>query len=147
MRLLGALSITADKSTYLPGDIPTFTITGGEPGSDLMWSSYYNGQPWAGEWGVAYGHRLDGAGAYTARAGNGWAASQLGSWKKEITAYAPDGSTETASVTVNVAAPTPVSGPPVQSGGSGFDDFFSENKTLLLVGAAAAVVFFMSKKK
>ncbi|MDO8558422.1 MAG: hypothetical protein Q7S09_04535 [bacterium] len=78
----GAILLALDKASYGAGEVPIYTITGGAPNSDILWSSWKDGVP-TGEQNTFYGHVTDASGNWTG-AGYAWVPRLAGSWVKKV---------------------------------------------------------------
>lgn len=79
---LGALDLTINKTTFLPGEAPGYSVSGAAISSPILWSSQKNGAP-TGENLSDYGHRTDAMGVWSAPGGN-FSAEQIGQWSKTV---------------------------------------------------------------
>lgn len=77
---LGALDLLINKSTFLVGEAPGYSISGAAINAPILWSSTKNGLP-TGETLSDYGHKTDGVGVW-AQAGGNWTVDQVGQWTK-----------------------------------------------------------------
>lgn len=156
------LTLTTDRANYAVGQTPTYTISEGQPGAALAWTSYLDGDN-TGEYQAQYGQYLDQNGTAILQAGGPWTNDYIGYWKKEVLAILPDGSTEVARVNFSVSAdgspvaPPAVVAPGAQNQNSGIlsGDFFSGNYTLpiigqvpklLVLGGAGVLLFYLTSK-
>lgn len=156
--LLGALGVIGldletDKTTYLVGEKPLYTITGAIPGSRVAWSSWKDEEP-TSEYLTEYGQVI-GANGTLEIEGGAWAEADIGRWQKEILVIAPD-TTEShrAQVFFVVRSATPATGgdtplPPATDGiFSQRINLFGYDLPLLGVIAAGGLGFyFLSKKR
>lgn len=118
--LMGAIgmALAMDKSTYRVGDSPVYRVTGAIPGSQIVWSSWKNGQP-TGEYQASYGDTVDANGTAEIT-GGAFTDDDKGQWQKIALILKDDGSfdvSNTASFSVVAAsAAQPGTQPPVSSG-------------------------------
>jgi hypothetical protein len=70
------VTMTTNKSTYVVGETPTYTVNG-PANQPIYWSSWFNGV--ATEVDAFYGQYTD-AGGHWSGQGAAWQASQIGSW-------------------------------------------------------------------
>jgi hypothetical protein len=68
----------ADRTSYLVGQTPVYTITGAEPSRAILWSSTRNGTLTT-EVDASYGHTTNTSGAFT---GSYHSWTQAGTWVK-----------------------------------------------------------------
>ncbi len=97
------LNVTADRSSYVVGEAPTYVVKGGAPSSALLWSSWKDGA--AQEVDVDLGQTTDAAGNWSGT-GPAWTAPDAGFWEKQVKVA---GSTGAASFSVR---PSLTSGAP-----------------------------------
>lgn len=79
---LGALDLTINKSSFLVGEAPGYSVSGGAINAPLLWNSTKNGEP-TGENDTDYGHKTDNVGVWTGAGGN-WTTDQIGQWTKTV---------------------------------------------------------------
>ena len=77
---LGALQLSMNKSAYAVGEAPTYTIQGGAPNTEILWSSTRAGAS-TGENMTDYGQKTDANGVLTG-SGGPWTSNDVGSWTK-----------------------------------------------------------------
>jgi hypothetical protein len=75
-------TLAMDKTSYLVGEAPLYTVTGAPPNSPIYWSSTRNGVS-TGETNVFYGHYTDEDGGFTAY-GGAWRDIDPGTWTKTV---------------------------------------------------------------
>jgi hypothetical protein len=75
--------LRVDRTTYVPGEAPRYTIEGAAPGMPITWSSWKDGAS-SGEVNANYGQVTNGAGGWSA-VGGAWTTSHRGLWVKEAT--------------------------------------------------------------
>ncbi len=80
---MGALSLAMNKSNFLVGEAPGYSIAGAQAAQPVFWSSTKNGLP-TGENLSGYGHTTDAQGVW-AGVGNQWTNEQQGAWTKTAT--------------------------------------------------------------
>lgn len=81
-RGLGALDLLMNKTSYVAGESPWYSITGAQPDSEVHWSSTKNGLP-TGENDAYYNHNTNAAGVWSG-AGGAWTNEQVGQWTKTV---------------------------------------------------------------
>lgn len=79
---LGALDLTINKSNFLVGEAPGYSVSGAAINAPILWSSTKNGLP-SGENLSDYGHKTDAMGVWSAPGGN-WTTDQVGQWTKSV---------------------------------------------------------------
>lgn len=79
---LGALDLAINKSTFVVGEAPGYSVSGAAIDSPILWSSVRNGLP-TGENLTDYGHKTDAMGVWSAPGGN-WTAEHVGQWSKSV---------------------------------------------------------------
>lgn len=79
---LGALDLAINKSTFIVGEAPGYSVSGAAVNSPVLWSSVRNGLP-TGENLTDYGHKTDAMGVWSAPGGN-WTAEHIGQWSKSV---------------------------------------------------------------
>jgi hypothetical protein len=94
------LALRTDKSSYLVGEKPVYTLQNAQPGSVVKWTSFKDGQP-TGEYEENYGGIIGNIGG-AELTGGPWTEAQAGRWQKIAVVFAPDGSRSTAEVFFNV---------------------------------------------
>lgn len=131
--LMGAIKFEMDKSAYVPGDKPTYRITGGQPDSIIAWTSFKDGVA-TGEYQADYGQRIGADGSWSAQATQPWSETDVGQWQKQAVVIAPDRTIETAQILFSVWLPSarlaqgaPDIAPDPQAGQS----FFNQSVTIL----------------
>src|SRR5215470_12939680 len=134
------VSIGSDKSAYYVGDTPMFSIIGAKPRSQVLWSSFLNGQEF--EYDVDRGDTI-GPNGTAQLYGAPFTSDDVGTWQKQITINAPDGTSSIAQVMFSVS-PIPVAvGAPVPT--SFFDQSLNKGgaqiPVWLLLGGALAILF------
>ncbi len=72
--------LTLDRPVYVAGQAPTYSIKGGPPNTEILWSSTLNGAS-TGENNADYGQATDGNGNWSA-SGGAWSAGNAGTWTK-----------------------------------------------------------------
>lgn len=79
---LGALDLQINKASFLVGEAPGYSVSGGAINAPLLWNSTKNGAP-TGENDSDYGHKTDQVGVWTGAGGN-WTTDQIGQWTKTV---------------------------------------------------------------
>jgi hypothetical protein len=97
------INVTSDRSNYLTGESPVYTVTGADPGTPILWSRWKNGTPV--ETNADHGQVTDGNGGWSG-AGAAWTPADAGFWTTQVRIGS---STGTVNSTVN---PTLSSQPP-----------------------------------
>lgn len=106
---LGALDLAINKSAFVVGEAPGYTVSGAAINSPVLWNSTKNGLP-TGENLSDYGHKTDGVGVWSS-SGGAWLPEHQGYWTKTVSV---GGETDTVSFQV-----LPQSGnQPLSTGGS-----------------------------
>jgi Peptidase family M23 len=77
-----APTLSMDKSTYLVGEAPLYTVRNAAPDAPIYWSSTRNGVS-TGESNAFYGHYTDADGNFTAYGGT-WQDTHTGTWTKTV---------------------------------------------------------------
>lgn len=151
--LLGALgaiglSLFTDKTTYLVGEKPIFSLVGAVPGSTIAWTSFKDGEP-TGEYNATYGGQAIGANGTAELEGGAWTEDQIGSWQKQVAVIAPDGTISPAQVFFNVRSAAAAPAPAPASSASGFwsGSFTIGGARIPNLLALGVVAFFLLKKK
>jgi hypothetical protein len=80
---LGALNLAINKSNFVIGEAPGYSITGAPINAPILWSSTRNGLP-TGENQSGYGQSTDGLGVWSGSGGN-FTIDQQGYWTKTAT--------------------------------------------------------------
>lgn len=78
-----APALRMNQSSYSVGEFATYVVTGAQPNSKILWSSWKDGVS-TGEENADYGHRTDANGNWSATAGS-WDIAHVGLWKKQAT--------------------------------------------------------------
>lgn len=156
--LLGALGVIGldletDKTTYVVGEKPFYTITGAIPGSSVAWTSWKDEAP-TSEYLIEYTAARIGPNGTLEIEGPAWTEADVGRWQKEILVIAPEtGAKSRAQVFFMVRAATATSpGTPPPAATDGFlsqrINLFGFDLPLIGVLAAGGLGFyFLSKKR
>lgn len=154
MRMIGAIeaSLAVDKSAFIVGEFPTFAIIGARPGSQVLWTSWQNGE--AKEYEASHGEVI-GANGTAELAHPAFTTDDVGYWEKQIIIKGDDGSRQLAQVffTVNPVAAVPAGPAPatMPGAGAGFFDqtinlFGAQIPTWLALGAGALLLYKFTKR-
>ncbi len=154
--LLGALGViglalSTDKSSYLVGEKPLYTVTAAIPGSAVTWSSYKDEVATA-EHNVDYGHVISPNGTAELE-GGAWTESDVGRWQKEVIVTAPDGTMSRAEAFFVVRSSAPVAPGTTPAPSTGILDQQIDLPLVgrvPLVGALAAgglAIYLLTKKR
>jgi hypothetical protein len=75
-------TLTMDKTSYLVGETPLYTVRNAPPNSPVYWSSTVGGNP-TGEVRAFYGHYTDSGGNWSGYGGT-WTDANVGVWTKTV---------------------------------------------------------------
>ena len=150
---LGALDLQINKASFLVGEAPGYSVSGGAINAPLLWSSTRGGAP-TGENDSDYGHKTDTVGVWTGAGGN-WATDQTGQWSKTVKVggetdsvvfqVLPPGGQSTTGGTVYVPVPSP--NRPLPSVNDTINLFGYELPAWAVYGGAALAVYLLVFKK
>jgi hypothetical protein len=149
-RGLGALDLLINKSTFVVGEAPGYSISGAAINAPVLWSSTKDGLP-TGENQSDYGHKTDAVGVWAGPGGN-WTVDQAGQWTKTVK-VGDETDTVSFQVLPSPADPKPtvqyvtVPGKSLFSGDT-IDLFgWQLSKTTVLVGGAIIAYLLFFKKR
>ena len=153
---LGALDLAINKSTFVVGEAPGYSVSGGAINAPILWSSVRNGLP-TGETLTDYGHKTDSMGVWS-QAGGNWTAEHVGQWSKsvkvgdEVDSVVFQVLPASGTQTTTTPAPTPTTTPAPPKASGFFDgtiDLFGYElpKAAVYIGGALAAYLLFFKKR